>query len=201
MNIVKQKVDFNLSREKFEYFLKFVNEEEKNKIVRYIRYEDSLRSLYGKLILKNMLSLDKIQLEYNEWGQPRLLNNSKVHFNISHSGEWVVVAVDEKPIGIDIQQIYKTDLAIAESSFSKRENKYIASLSKDDRVDAFFMLWTLKEAFIKAKGKGLYIPLNSFTIDISSVKPILYSCNNERCELSVERVEKDYFMAVCILDK
>ncbi|MBW9154570.1 4'-phosphopantetheinyl transferase superfamily protein [Clostridium estertheticum] len=199
MKIIRKKVDFNLSKDKFQYFLDFINEEEKDKILKYRRYEDSLRSLYGKLILKNVLNLDKIQLKYNKWGKPELLNNSKIHFNISHSGEWVVVGIATEPIGVDIQKIGEIDLSIMKNCFSKMENEYILSLCKNSRKDAFFKLWTLKEAFIKSKGMGLYMPLDSFSIDISSYKPILYNDKNEKCQLSVNRIEKDYFMAICIL--
>ncbi|WP_459479996.1 4'-phosphopantetheinyl transferase family protein [Clostridium saccharoperbutylacetonicum] len=199
MRIVKHKVDFNLSKEKFNYCLNYISEEEKDKILRYKRYEDSLRSLYGKLILNNMLGLNRIEFKYNKWKKPELIDNSEIHFNISHSGEWVVVGVATKPIGVDIQKIDEIDLSIAKSCFSKDENEYILSLPQSKRNDAFFMLWTLKEAFIKAKGMGLYMPLDSFTIKILDDKPVLYSDRNEACELSVEKVEENYFMAVCVL--
>lgn len=201
MKIIREKIDFNLSKEKFEYFLTFISEKEKEKILKYRNYEDSLRSLYGKLMLKNMLKLNEIQLKYNKWGKPELINNSRIHFNISHSGEWVAVGIATKPIGIDIQKVDKIDLSIAKNCFSKDENEYILSLCQSSRKDAFFKLWTLKEAFIKAKGKGLYMPLDSFTIKILNDKPILYSDENKKCQLSVKQVEKDYFMAICILEE
>lgn len=160
-----------------------------------------MRSLYGKLMLKNILNIDKIQLKYNKWGKPELINNSGIHFNISHSGEWVVVGISAKPIGVDIQKVEEIHLSLAESSFSKRENEYMLSLPNNERKNAFFMLWTLKEAFIKAKGVGLYMPLDSFTIEIVNDKPVLYNNKNEKCQLSVERVERDYFMATCTLDE
>lgn len=198
MKIIRKKVDFDLSKEKFEYFLTFVSDKEKEKILKYRRYEDSVRSLYGKLILKNILRLDKVQLKYNKWGKPEL-TNSETYFNISHSGEWVVVGIAANPIGVDIQKVDEIDLSIAKSCFSKSENKYIFSLHPYERKDAFFKLWTLKEAFIKAKGIGLYMPLNSFTIEILNNQPVLHIDKNEKCQLSVEQVENDYFMAKCIL--
>jgi 4'-phosphopantetheinyl transferase len=76
MKIIRKKIDFNLSKNKFEYFLNYVNEKEKEKILKYRRYEDSLRSLYGKMILKDILNLSKVELEYNKWGKPKLLNNN-----------------------------------------------------------------------------------------------------------------------------
>lgn len=196
-----KKVDFNLSKEKFNYFLTFINKKEKDKILEYRRYEDSLRSLYGKLMLKNILNLDKIQLKYNKWGKPELMNNIGIHFNISHSNEWVIVGISAKPIGVDIQKIDKIDLSIAKSCFSKDENEYILSLPSDEQKDAFFKLWTLKEAFIKAKGMGLYMPLDSFTIKILNNKPVLHGDKNEKCKLSVERVENDYYMSACVLEE
>lgn len=199
MKIIRKKIDFNLSKNKFEYFLNYVNEKEKEKILKYRRYEDSLRSLYGKMILKDILNLSKVELEYNKWGKPKLLNNNKVHFNISHSGEWIAVGISSSPIGVDIQKVKKIDLSIAKSYFSQTENEFILSLPKNDRIDAFYMLWTLKEAFIKANGMGLYMALDSFAIDISNDKPRVYNDKNEKYQLSVERIEKDYFMATCIL--
>lgn len=201
MKIIREKIDFNLSKEKFEYFLNFISEKEKEKILKYTRYEDSLRSLYGKLILKKILSLDKVQLKYNKWGKPELTNDSGTYFNISHSGEWVAVGISSKPIGVDIQKVDKIDLSIAERCFSKNENEYILLLPLNERKDAFFKLWTLKEAFIKAKGMGLYMPLDSFTIEILNNKPVLHSNKNEKCQLAVERVENDYYMSTCILEE
>ncbi|PJI09255.1 MULTISPECIES: 4'-phosphopantetheinyl transferase family protein [Clostridium] len=201
MKIKRKKVDFNLSKERFNYFLTFMSKEEKDKILKYRRYEDSLRSLYGKLMLKDILNLDKIQLKYNKWGKPELMNNSRIHFNISHSSEWVIVGIAAKPIGVDIQKIDKIDLSIAKSCFSKDENEYILSLPSDEQKDAFFKLWTLKEAFIKAKGMGLYMPLDSFTIKMLNNKPVLHSDKNEKCQLSVQRVENDYYMSACVLEE
>lgn len=79
------------------------------------------------------------------------------------------------------------------------ENEYILSLPPNDRRDSFFMLWTLKDAFIKSNGMELYMPLDSFTIDISNHKPMLCYCKNEKCQLDIKIVEKDYLMATCIL--
>ena len=198
MEIIKNKIDKNLDKKKFNELLNTLNDYEKNKILRYRRYEDSLRSLMGKIIVKEALHLDKLNLGYNEWGKPYLIDINNKHFNISHSNEWVVVAISENPIGIDVQHIDNTDISIGERFFSKDESEYLFSLTEEKRKDCFFKLWTLKEAFIKSEGKGLSIPLDSFSIDISNEKPnLMNKSENILYNMSIEKLEDDYFLATC----
>lgn len=199
MRIIKKKIDYNLSREDFLKLLDNLNDNDKEKILRYKKYEDSLRSLYGKLLLKDELDLKELNLSYNKYGKPYLKDEySNTHFNISHSGEWVVIAIDNVPIGIDIQEVTNIDIKIAKRFFSSEESEYIFSLDEENRIDAFFKLWSLKEAYVKAEGKGLSIPLNSFTIDISGDTPILgQDKNSKRCEFYTDKVGEDYFMSIC----
>lgn len=70
--------------------------------------------------------------------------NTRIHFNISHSGDWVAVGISSKPIGVDIQKVDKIDLSIARSCFSKNENEYILSLPSNERDDAFLSYGHLK---------------------------------------------------------
>lgn len=199
MRIIKKKIDYNLSRENFLKLLDNLNDNDKEKILRYKKYEDSLRSLYGKLLLKDALNIVELNLSYNEYGKPYLQSPyDDIHFNISHSGEWVVLAIDTVPIGIDIQEITNADINIAKRFFSKEESEYIFSLSNENQIEAFFKLWSLKEAYVKAEGKGLSIPLNSFTIDISRDTPILgQGADSKKCEFYSDKVGENYFMSIC----
>ena len=199
MRIIKKKIDYTLDKEEFFKLLNNLNENDKEKILKYKKYEDSLRSLYGKLLLKDALNIKELNLLYNKYGKPYLKDPySNIHFNISHSGEWVVLAIDTVPIGIDIQEITNTDIKIAKRFFSKEESEYIFSLSEENQIEAFIKLWSLKESYIKAEGKGLSIPLNSFTIDISRDIPVLrQGINSKQCEFYTYKVEDNYFMSVC----
>jgi 4'-phosphopantetheinyl transferase len=197
-DIIREKLNLKLDTNKFYEMLEKLNDYEKKKILKYRRYEDSLRSLMGKIIVKETLHLDKLNLGYNEWGKPYLIDINNKHFNISHSNEWVVVAISENPIGIDVQHIDNTDISIGERFFSKDESDYLSSLTEDERKDAFFKLWTLKEAFIKSEGKGLSIPLDSFSIDISNEKPnLMNKSDNILYNMSIEKLEDNYFLATC----
>lgn len=198
MRIIKKKIDFTLNKEEFLRLLDNLNGNDKEKILKYKKYEDSLRGLYGKLLLKNELKVKELNLSYNQYGKPYIEDMKNTHFNISHSGEWVVLAVDNVPIGIDIQEITNIDLKIAKRFFSSEESEYIYSLDEKSRVDAFFKLWSLKEAYVKADGRGLSLPLNSFTVDISGDIPVLEQDINCRvCEFYTEKVGENYFVSVC----
>ena len=88
-----------------------------------------------------------------------------MHFNLSHSGSYAVCAVSDAPVGVDIEVRRKnTNLKVAKRFFSQAENDYIDSFETlESREDAFYRIWTLKEAFVKATGEGLSRPLNEFS--------------------------------------
>lgn len=93
------------------------------------------------------------QISYNEFGKPYLSDFPQCHFNISHSGQYVVCAVYDTPIGIDIQQVvpYRPDIAI--KVFSPIELKQIENSS--DSSAEFTKIWTQMEACAKALGTGI----------------------------------------------
>jgi 4'-phosphopantetheinyl transferase len=106
--------------------------------------------------------------DVNEYGKPILLRQDGICFNISHSANWVVCAIDNNTVGIDVEFIKPIDIKIAERFFSKTECFDLMNEPEDTRIKYFYMLWTLKESYIKAEGKGLSIPLNSFNIKINN---------------------------------
>lgn len=108
-----------------------------------------------------------IRFECGPFGKPFLPPPRPFHFNTSHSGSWVLAAFHDDDIGIDVEHVRPLpDLeAIASGFFSPTEHRAIADTPAEKREDAFFDLWTLKESFIKAIGKGLQMPLDAFSID------------------------------------
>ncbi|MCR5213053.1 MAG: 4'-phosphopantetheinyl transferase superfamily protein [Eubacterium sp.] len=90
----------------------------------------------------------------------------RAYYNISHSGDYVAVAVALKPCGIDIEFKDDKDFKISQRMFNKEDQCYICpdgdSLEAQDR---FRDVWTIKESYVKCLGKGLSIPLKSFTSD------------------------------------
>jgi 4'-phosphopantetheinyl transferase len=130
-----------------------------SKLCRYVNKSDRDLSFAGKLLLFDELDnlgihlLNLMTLSFSTFKKPYLnCDNSPVNFNISHSGGIcvLVVALDQK-VGVDIEQSRPIDLRDYFSVLTARERLWIG----DDPV-RFFIVWTKKEALLKAIGKGFY---------------------------------------------
>ena len=109
-----------------------------------------------------------IQFSYNSFGKPGL-EQSSLRFNASHSGSLGLFAfARNRNIGVDLERI-RPDLAtreIAAQFFSEDEIIGLRRLPADSHTAAFFACWTRKEAFIKAHGSGLSLPLDRFAVSL-----------------------------------
>lgn len=139
--------------------------------VRYTVARGSLRRILG-LYLKRPPT--EIAFVYSPYGKPALADDAPLAFNVSHSGDWAVCAVTPGArVGIDIEQI-RPDLAgesIAEHFFSPREVAALRGLPPAEQPAAFFRCWTRKEAFVKARGEGLSLPLDRFDVSLRADEP------------------------------
>jgi 4'-phosphopantetheinyl transferase len=109
----------------------------------------------------------------NEFGKPEL-PGSEIMFNLSHSHGLALFAVTRgRAIGVDIERIREevTIDKIAERFFSPAEALSLSALPAHQQAEAFFNCWTRKEAWIKARGQGLSIALNSFEVTLALGDP------------------------------
>jgi 4'-phosphopantetheinyl transferase len=112
----------------------------------------------------------EIQFRIEKNGKPELAENSRpcsLKFNLSHSGELALLAITSGQIvGVDVER-HRPDFAgeaIADRFFSAEEAGKLRTLPEEQKVEAFFNCWTRKEAYVKAIGEGLSIPLDSFDL-------------------------------------
>jgi 4'-phosphopantetheinyl transferase len=110
-----------------------------------------------------------LEFEHNEHGKPALRRDihPPLSFNISHSGDLVLVATAAgRSLGIDVERMQPTmaTAEIAARFFSVQERATLAALPADERCAAFFACWTRKEAYLKARGDGLSLPLDQFDV-------------------------------------
>ncbi|MBM3435353.1 MAG: 4'-phosphopantetheinyl transferase superfamily protein [Bacteroidetes bacterium] len=154
---------------KMEYFLSFLSEERRDYFSQFKKSKSAQRSVFGELISRKILSeklgapVEQFEFGKTKNGKP-YLRKDKVHFNLSHSGEWVVFAISNRETGIDIEKIRPVNYRIAERFFSDHENEILSQLDGKKKLEYFFDLWTLKESYLKKIGTGLTKSLNSFTI-------------------------------------
>jgi 4'-phosphopantetheinyl transferase len=94
-------------------------------------------------------------------GKPSVVGD-RIHFNVSHAGDVALVAIArDREVGVDAERISSTrDISRLTREFlSPREQRAMLALPCDQRVEAFFVCWTRKEALVKATGEGLSVPL------------------------------------------
>lgn len=100
----------------------------------------------------------------NIHGKPFLEGRNDVFFNISHSGDYVVCALSDKEVGIDIEGEKRARLEVARRFFHPDEIKKLESLEDKEKDDFFYDYWSVKESFLKYTGDGLTRPLSSFCV-------------------------------------
>lgn len=129
---------------------------------------------------------EDIQFDYSEFGKPFFKAAPSLKFNLSHSGERIVIAFcHTQEVGVDIEKIkYELDvLELAQNFFSKTEIVALEEQPLEELPKSFFRCWTRKEAFIKAEGSGLSFPFDKFTVSIEK--------DNQAALLSTDWDESD----------
>ena len=140
---------------------------------RFVAARSRLRSLLGQ-----HLDIDpaSVVFELNAYGKPRVVQAPSVHFSLSHSGDQALLALsDTLVVGADLEQVRPLDhLELARRNFHPDEVAAIESQpSESGQRQAFFRIWTLKEAVVKALGVGLSLPLDSFAVSIATSPPAM----------------------------
>ena len=129
-----------------------------------------------RTILGGYLATDasRLTFSYSKKEKPSLgqaFTASGVTFNVSHSGGVALLAITRhREIGVDVEQVRRDfDLeGIARRFFSAHEQQQLAGLADEKKPEAFFRCWTRKEAYIKATGEGLSLPLHQFDVSIAA---------------------------------
>lgn len=138
-----------------------------------------------RILLSHYVHLppQNIVFRYAITGKPALARisshtMSELKFNLSHSCDLALYAITlGREVGVDVELVKPIPdfEKIAEQYFSPTECEDLASVSVDKKLEAFYSCWTRKEAYIKAVGEGLSIPLNSFSVPMQPGSPIRFT--------------------------
>jgi 4'-phosphopantetheinyl transferase len=143
------------------------------------------RALLRKLLAAYLdTNAGELQISYAEKGKPSVEESRRgsLKFNVAHSHGLGIYAFSwNREVGIDLEFI-REDLAdeqIAERFFSQSEIQSLRELPAELRKQAFFDCWTRKEAYIKARGEGLSIPLDEFDVSLAPGEEAALLCNHK----------------------
>ena len=161
-------------------FINNISSDEYKRATRFHFQRDRQRWIVARAILRQILAgyLEcnpcDVSFSYGAFGKPALAGpfvNSKVRFNLAHSGSGALFAVTYgRKVGVDLELIRPLSDArsLAQECFSANENTAWMSLPEPGKLRAFFDCWTRKEAYLKATGKGLSLSLQAFDVSLEA---------------------------------
>lgn len=163
--------------------LRSLSEDELRRAYRFRFPRDRARFIAARGILREILGRylrtppECVRFGYNAHGKPELLDaeeRTRLRFNLSHAGGVALFAVASgREVGVDVETL-REDFACAEVAavfFSPREVETLTALPSHARTRAFFNCWTRKEAYVKARGMGLSLPLDCFDVSLAPGEP------------------------------
>lgn len=193
----------------YDSLMEIVSPQRRVRTQQFLRRTDACRSLISEALIRYALKIlanleySDLCMEKNQYGKPEI-RDIDLHFNVAHSGEWVICGIDNHEIGVDIELIKPIELSIADRFFSPAEAVLIKHLTTnlDDRYRMFYNVWSLKESYIKAIGKGLSCPLNSFaclpSMDETMVILNRYEQSLPDRTFRLIKIDKHYSCAACL---
>jgi len=155
--------------------LEKVNIQRREKVLRCKHEKDKLRSLLAGYLLRTALEregfvYDELEFLIDTNGKPALKSVPEVFFSLSHAGEYAVCLISDRNVGMDVETktkpLFKEGkkdkiVAIAEKILSNQEWEQFTNAANEEATELFLQLWTRKECYSKADGKGLKIELNA----------------------------------------
>lgn len=204
MKVYTMNISKPISDEKYNHLINCVSNEKRARIEKFHFIDDAKRTLYGDILVRYLackllnISNEKLMFSALKLGKPFLIGYPDFHYNIAHSGEWVVCAVSNREVGVDIEQVKQIDFGIAKRFFTEYEYNELMTKPQSEQVEYFYTIWTLKESYIKCIGKGLSEPLNSFGFRVNGDKAGLSDDRKDQYYFNWQNIE-EYKLAVCTM--
>ncbi len=150
--------------------MRAVSPEQRERLGRMHSRDEVRRSVLAELLLRALVAERRgdggsvFAIERGDYGKPYLRHMPGLQFALSHAGRWVVCALDNHPVGVDVEEKRPLADGYPENFFSPQERSELNRLAGIQQRDRFFAMWTLKESAGKATGKGLSSALVSWTL-------------------------------------
>lgn len=188
-------LNINLISEKD--YIKFyynLSTERKKRMQKYMNTKAKKQCIVSEILVKYILEKNNIpyDISYNRYGKPLV---DSINFNVSHSEDWVVLAVSSRNVGVDIERI--VDEAIGNDFFSSEELDYIIKGNQCDYYKRITEIWTKKESYLKYLGTGLYKDLDSFSSVSDYGKIIDDGKQIDTVMINTITFDNEYIVSVC----
>lgn len=172
--------ELGVDADRLEHLARVLSPDERERAGRFRFQRDRDRFISGRGQLRELLGryldrpADALSFRYSPYGKPAVDGLSELYFNVSHSGQRVLYAFSStSEVGVDVELLRANALdgRVAEHFFAPREVQALRSLPSSLHVLGFLTCWTRKEAFIKARGEGLSLPLQDFEVTLTPGEP------------------------------
>lgn len=191
--------------EQQQHCLRYLNETERARAFRFLSPIDQQQFIIAHGILRILLghylqtAPESIGFSFNPQLKPALMPAHVLQFNLTHSSNMAAFAFNTSgAIGIDIEKIQSEQkMDVAERYFSEQEVDALKALPDHERAAMFYRFWSKKEAIIKANGKGLGVPLASFSVS-TTTDPEQVSVENDIWSLYSLNLHPDYAAALAL---
>jgi 4'-phosphopantetheinyl transferase len=155
-----------------------LSDEERARMARFVFEEDRIRFAHAHSRLRQVLGArlsvppDSLQFKKNDHDKPYLVGGQRPYFNLSHSFNMAALAIcDTLDLGADIEYVRPLQEDVAGRFFSRVECDALRAQPEAEQEVGFYRCWTRKEAYVKAQGQGLSVPLNTFDVTLTADAP------------------------------
>ena len=166
--------------------MRFVSDERKERISRFMVPVPKLLSLFAELLIRSEVSeaigipVSDISFGYGEYGKPYIKGHD-LSFSVSHSGSRIIYVQHSAPVGADVEMMEEYLPDIGKRCFTENEQRFIDE--SEDMREAFYKIWTAKESYVKMTGDGFSRSMRSF--DVCSMKDNIRTCIYDGSAISV----------------
>ncbi|MEJ7177493.1 4'-phosphopantetheinyl transferase family protein [Staphylococcus caprae] len=206
LNIYVTKIVNTKLSDLIDHSKKFLSEARINKI-QNMHYEiDKKRSILSYMLLlfglinDYSISIDDIEIDVDYFGKPFLVNND-LFFNYSHSGDYIVCAISNKKVGIDIEK-YRKMREIPVNLMHKKEKYKYTFINNKEKY--FFDIWSLKESYLKYLGIGLSKGINFFYFEFNAdfkINVVRNDGKNFYGKIQYVYIDPKYVSSICYDEK
>lgn len=198
----------NFTMQQREELLTLLDSERKKKVERIKHEKEKIRSIYAGLLLRyafiheghDVKEWTDIKVLTGEHGKPYFKGIEDFQYSLSHSGDWIVCAVDKYPVGFDIQQIGTLKMNMAKRFYAESEYEKLVGIENEiERTRQFYCMWAAKESLAKLTGIGIGFGVSQYITD-ESYKQIYDMDTDNKSAIKIYGTIEGYIVCGCTDD-